>query len=144
MEFFAVLAVIVALCIVFGVSADIMIAAALGLIALIIFTMTFLFIFFVWRLLRSRRTEAAFTKTEKPEGSRFRCAFYSCGGKEYPCVFPSEPRFMYKEGKTCRVFLHKSSGTVFDRYAATTCILGLIISLAFSAGAVFLAVFFFS
>ena len=144
MEFFAVLAVIVVLCIVFGVSAEIMVAAALGLIALIIFAMTLLFIFFSFRLIRSRRTDAVFTKVERPEGSRFRCAYYSSGGREYPCVFPSEPKFMYKDGKACRVFLHSASGTVFDRYSTVTCILGLIISLALSAGAVFLAFIFFN
>lgn len=144
MEFFAVIAVVVVLCIVLGVSADIMVLGALGFIALIIFAMALLFIFFAGRLLRSKRTEAVFRRVEKPEGKRFRCAFYDIGGSEYPCIFPSEPKLMYKKDKACKVFLHSRSGTVFDRFAATTCILGLILSLALSAGAVWLGIIFFS
>ncbi|HRR76909.1 MAG TPA: hypothetical protein P5191_08875 [Ruminococcus sp.] len=143
MEFFAVLAVVIVLCIVLGVSADVMIMGAVGLVAFIIFAMTILFIFFAGRLLRSHRTEAVFLRVDKPEGQRFRCAYYEAGGREYPCVFPSEPSIMYREGKRCMVFLHTASGKVFDRFAATTCMLGLALSLVISAGIIYLGIVFF-
>ncbi|NLT08365.1 MAG: hypothetical protein GXY08_02550 [Ruminococcus sp.] len=143
MEFFAVLAVVVVLCIVLGVSADIMVMGAAALLALIIFAMTVLFIFFTVRLLCSHRTKAVFLRVERPDGQRFRCAYYEAGGSEYPCVFPSEPKIMYREGKQCMVFLHKGSGKVFDRFAATTCILGLALSLAISAGIIYIGIVLF-
>lgn len=139
MEFFMITAVIIALCILLGVSTELMILGALAFISLVILAMFLLFVFFFIILIGSRKTEAVFTKTDKRPNGKFNVAFYLIDGKEYPCVFPSEPNFknlVYKEGKSYRVMLNKRTGAVFDKWAVTTCVLGLIFSSLSAAAAV--------
>lgn len=141
MEFFLIIAVIIVLCILLGVSAELMILGALAFIGLVIFAMLLLFIFFFIMLITSRKTEAVFTKTDKRPNGKFNVAFYIIGDKEYPCIFPSEPNFrklVYKEGKSYRVMLNNRMGAVFDKWAVTTCITGLIFSSLSTAAAVIL------
>lgn len=134
MEFFAVLAVVIIICVILGVSTSTIIVGLLILAGLIIASCMFMFLFAVSRLLRSEKKEAVFDKVDKPENSRFRSAYYIVDGREYKCIFPSEPKGMYKKEKKCHVYLHSKTGTLFDRYAMITCVLGTILSVGLVAG----------
>ncbi len=142
MEVVVTIAVIVVLCIILGVSTSIMITAAFALAGLVILAMTLLFIYFFIHLAVSKKTNASFTRIDQGKNWKFRTAYYKVDGKEYPCVFPSEPKFVYKEGKEYKVRFNKRLGGVFDKWAVTTCILGMVFSILASAGAVYLALNF--
>jgi hypothetical protein len=134
MEFVVVAAVIIVLLIVFGVKADTVLIGAgvllLGIAALAVAAMTLLFIFFMGKLICSRPAKAEFSRVYKPEGGRFNTAFYTIDGREYQCIFPSEPKIMYRKKGKCRVFINRRSGKVFDVFSAATCTLGLLFCLA--------------
>lgn len=140
MEFIAVLAVIAVLCIVFRVSADIIIIGALVLTGLIILAMTLFFIVSFVLLLTSKKCAAVFDKIDKRRNGRFKSAFYRIGSENYPCLFPAEPKFVYKSCKNCKVRLNRRRGFVFDKFAAATCIFGLLFSIAAAGGAAWFAV----
>ena len=89
----------------------------------------FFLISMVW-LLTSKWKEAKFLRVDLPsEEARYKVAFYLVEGEEIPCLFPEEGIFrkkLYRTDKTYHVLLNKKLGKVFDRFALTTCILGLL------------------
>lgn len=88
-------------------------------------------------LLFSRRKEARFTRMGDTKSSRFQVAYYLVEGKEYPCIFPKEGIYedkLYQTDKIYHVMLNKRMGKVFDRFALTTCVLGLLFGTGVSAG----------
>lgn len=129
MEFFLDIAVIGAICFVFGVGTDFLLYAAIGLAGLIVISMLLIFSRFMAALVSSKKKNAVFSKIDKPSDGKFKSAFYVIGEKEYPCFFPSEFKIMYKKGKQCSVFLNEKTGKVFDRFSMITCIAGFIFSL---------------
>lgn len=61
-----------------------------------------------------------------------RVAYYLVDGEEYPCIFPKEAILenkLYSTEKTYTVWLNAKTKKVFDPYATTTCILGLLFSI---------------
>lgn len=143
MEFFVVLAIIIVLCIILGVGADVMIMGVLILIGLVIAAMAVFFIAFGMLLLFSKKTDAVFLRIGKRDGGKFNTAFYKVEENEYPCFFPSEPKILYKKDKQCRVRLNKRFGLVFDTFSVVTCTVGFFFSISAAAAAVFIAFEFF-
>ncbi len=136
MEFILGIAVSLVLCIILGFGADIMIIGALGILGLIVLATALFFIIFMVLLVTSRKKEAVFKDVEKKDERKFKTAVYMIDGKEYPCFFPAEPKFVYKKDKTYRVMLNHRFGRVFDKFSIMTCVLGFLFSTAAATGIV--------
>lgn len=122
---------IIVICKILGVSNMMLITGALALIAVFIFLMALLFLFFCLNLLFSKPGKAVFVREYKPSGSRFSVACYSFDGKEVPCIFPMESAMksrLYTPYKRCFVMYSKLLRRVYDIWAILTCILGLAFS----------------
>ena len=95
-------------------------------------------------LLMSKWKEARFLRVDLPsEEAKYKVAYYLVDGEEIPCLFPEEGvlrQKLYRTDKTYHVLLNKKLGKVFDRFAVTTCILGLMCGTGF--GTVLLLMFF--
>lgn len=131
MEFILVVAVIAVLCVIFQVSADLIILAVLAFMGLVILAMVLLFVYFFIRLLFSRKHEAYFSRIDRPEKSKFRTAYYIVDGVEYPCVFPAEGIFLdtlYRKDRKYHVRLNVRMKRVYDRFAFATCVIGFLVS----------------
>lgn len=133
MEFLLVLAIIIVICLIMNVSPGLIALALMGLVELVLISMFLLFIYECIRMAFSKRVEAKFTRIDKAPGenSRFKVAYYSVNGEEYPCVFPSEMILndkMYRTDRTYHVLYNKRMKKVFDIWTVLTCILGLISS----------------
>ena len=119
----------------FGMSGFILLTSAL---------MVLIFLVCCFFLLTSRWKEARFVGIDLPtEKSKFPVAFYEVEGTEIPCLFPEEGVFrdrLYREDKTYHVLVNRKLGRVFDRFAVTTCILGLTSGLLL--GTIILALYF--
>lgn len=129
MEFVLALLVIIVLCKVIGISNATLIAGGLALIELAIIAMLLIFIYFCLHLLFSKSKKAEFVHLGKPEGSKFKVAYYLIDGKEYPCVFPHESGLTYKTDRICTVRYSKKLKKVYDIWAMLTCIIGLSFSI---------------
>ena len=129
----------IAVCVFTGNPGYILLAAA-GILLLLFVLMTILFLYCTLRLVFSKKKGAVFVRIDKPgEDSRFKVAFYMVDGREYPCLFPEEGVFrskLYRKERKCHVFVNYRMEKVFDRYAVTTCILGLVCSIALGTGMV--------
>ncbi len=135
------LIVVIAICVFTGNTVYILLTAV-GILLLFVALLLLVFLYCTVRLLFSKKREAVFVRIDKPtEKSKYKVAFYRVDGEEYPCLFPEEgilrPK-LYPEGKKCHVFVNYRMKKVFDRFAVTTCILGLGFGILFSIGAVFL------
>lgn len=92
-------------------------------------------------LLFSKCKEAKFLRIDRHGNDKFQVAYYFVEGEEYPCIFPKECILedkLYQKDKTYHVMLNKRMQKVYDRFAVTTCVLGLVFSIGFSMGIMFL------
>lgn len=145
MEYIIGLCVIIALLVLIGVQASTIAAGIFLLLSALLLLMLIMFTYGIFRLLTSKRTEAEFSRIDKSPKSRFRVAYYICGGEEYPCIFPSEPFFekkFYPSGKAHKVWLSGRTRTVFDRYAVVTCVMGFILSLSLVLSILYILFFY--
>lgn len=143
MELIIIIIIVIAICFILNVSPYYMMFG--GGILLFIFAALFAvgFVFSTIALLCSKKKEAKFLHTGSVGESKFQVAFYLVEGQEYPCIFPKEGLFeekLYQKEKNYYVMLNQRMGKVFDRYAMTTCVLGLVFSVMMSVG---LAMVFF-
>lgn len=95
-------------------------------------------------LLMSKWKEARFLRVDLPsKNAKYKVAYYLVEGEEIPCLFPEEGvlrQKLYRTDKTYHVLLNRKLGRVFDRFAVTTCILGLMCGTGF--GMILLLMFF--
>lgn len=137
MQFLVILVIIIGYCLILGVDAYYILSA--GAILLCVFS-GFLTLFFVCSnigLLFAKRKEARFIRFEEIGKSKFKAACYLVEGEEYSCIFPEEGFLedkLYREDKTYHVMLNKKMRKVYDRFAVTTCLLGLVFSVGLSLG----------
>lgn len=135
MEIILGMITIIVICKILGVSNFALVLGGIGLIELAIVTMMLFFVYFNIHLLFSRTKKAAFTRIDVPKNGRFKSAFYMIDDTEYPCIFPKESAFnsqLYKDDRLYTVRFSRHLKRVYDKWAITTCIVGLI----FSCGAV--------
>lgn len=135
MEFLMILIIVIVLCLILNVSLHYILTGILILVGIgaVSFAISFLYCFIV--LLKSKRKEAQFVRISPAKGGGFQVAFYRVEGAEYPCMFPREAILedkLYRKDKPYHVMWNPRKGKVFDRYALTTCILGLITSVTLS------------
>ena len=142
MEAVAVIVIIIVLAIILGVKPIMLAFAAAVVIGLILAALILLFFFFFIKLITSRKAEAEFSRIDTKPNGKFKVAFYTIDGSEYPNVFPEDgilENSLYKKNRKYRVYLNKK-GYVFDRFAVATCTLGTLISIAIVTAAVYFAV----
>lgn len=131
MEALVVLAVIIVLCLVLGVSVEMIMLGILALIELLIVLMALFFVYSCISLALSKSKKAVFTRIDKSPKGKFKVAYYSVDGEEYPCAFPSEMILtdkMYHTDRKITVMLNRRRGSVFDIWAILTSIIGLVCS----------------
>ncbi|MDE6774991.1 MAG: hypothetical protein K2J37_01600 [Ruminococcus sp.] len=141
MEFLVVLAVIVVIAKILGVSNFVIILFGLGLIELVIIAMALFFVWCTLNLLFTKKCCANFTRFDTPKKGKFKVAYYMIDGVEYPCIFPRESglsKNIYDTDKIYKVRLSRIMKKVYDIWAVITCIVGLIFS--FSAVAITLSI----
>lgn len=137
MELIIIIIIIIAICLILNVSPYYIMFG--GGILLFVFTTLFAigFVITTVALLCSKKREARFLRTGPVKGSKFQVAYYLVEGQEYPCIFPKEGLLedkLYQTDKGYHVMLNQKIGKVFDRFAMTTCVLGLIFSVVLSVG----------
>ena len=141
MEVIAAIAVISAVMLLLGFKAMTLLLIGLGILGLLFVLTNIFFIWFFVKMLRSKRTEASFTRIDKSPRSPFKVAYYLVEGSEYPNIFPEEGFLeskLYKKDKTYHVLLDRKKKYVYDRFAVTTCTIGTFFSTGVSAAAILL------
>ena len=113
----------------------------LGAVAVASGGMTLFFILYILKLLFSKRKKGTFLRIERNGVFKWHAAIYLVDGEEVPCIFPDDGVMddkIYKADKTYTLFYNKRSGKVFDRISITTCIIGIIFTLAIDAALIFM------
>ncbi len=135
MQFLIVLIIVIELCFVLDVNASYILFGVVLLFGIgsVAFALGFLYCGIC--LLFAKREKAKFVRMDSAGNGKFEVAYYLVDGTEYPCIFPKESileKKLYRTDMECYVRLNQRAGKVFDRYANTTCILGLVWSIAVS------------
>ena len=129
MEFILVILIIIVILKILGVSNGAIALGGLGIIELIIISSFILFIVATISMLFCKKRTASFVRIDKDDKQRFKTAYYSIDGVEYPCIFPSEVILtdkMYRTDRTYNVLFSQRRGKVYDMWCILTCIVGLI------------------
>ncbi|MBO4878542.1 MAG: hypothetical protein J5501_11080 [Ruminococcus sp.] len=129
MEFLFAILIIIVILKILGVSNGAIAVGGLGIIELIIISSFILFIVATISMLFCKRRTASFVRIDKDEKQRFKTAYYSIDGVEYPCIFPSEVILndkMYRTDRTYNVLFNERRGKVYDIWCVLTCIVGLL------------------
>lgn len=137
MEALVVIAIIVVLGLILGVSLT---SAAQIIVALMILVLSLMLLFFAGMtvvLLMTKSGDGELDGFEKPEGG-YETAIYLCGGTEggeterLPNVFPAENimrEFIYKKGRRrLRIFRGKRRSFVIDRHSMAIILFGFILT----------------
>ncbi len=131
MEIILTIAVIIVLCILLNISADLIIMGIIILCALLIGTMAIFFTYSMLLMLTAKKQKASFVKFDKNPKGKYTSAYYRISERELPCIFPCEPGFLkkiYASDKHCTVRCNLKKGFVYDKFAAVTTVFGLIFS----------------
>lgn len=130
-------AVIILLCFILRVSFETMMliggAVIAGAIILTLLAMLILFVYSTFMVMLSKPVKARFYEIKPAKKGRYPVTHYDIGGNVYPSLYPSEfgmKNVFYKRDKQYIVMLNRKKGYVFDKFAITTIVLGLILSAA--------------
>ncbi len=135
MQYIIILAVIVVIMIILGVSTQLIANISAWMIllacALLCFMMCIFFMVFLARLLCAKKTSGYFAGAKKKDKARFDTAYYIVGESEIKNIFPYESSLkslFYKEGREVTLRLSKDGKRVFDLNARVTIISGFLLS----------------
>lgn len=137
MEILILLIIVLVYCLVLDVNLSYIFMGGIVLVGIISVLFTLAFLFCNICLLFSKRKEARFLRMDYVKGGKHQAAYYLVEGKEYPCMFPKEgilEELLYNKEKQYHVLWNKKLGKVFDRFAVTTCVLGLFFGLCLCVG----------
>ena len=141
MEKVIVIVILIVLALLFLGKQSAVMIGVLGTVAVASGGMTLFFIFYLLKLLFSKKKKGSFLRIERNGIFRWRSAIYLVDGEEIPCIFPDDGVMddkIYKTDKAYTLFYNKHSGKVFDRVSITTCVIGIIFTLAIDAALVFM------
>ena len=141
MEKVIVIVILIVLALLFLGKQSAVMIGVLGTVAVASGGMTLFFILYLLKLLFSKKKKGTFLRIERNGIFRWRSAIYLVDGEEIPCIFPDDGVMddkIYKTDKTYTLFYNKLSGKVFDRVSITTCVIGIIFTLAIDAALVFM------
>lgn len=133
MEFIIIIAIILVLCFILGVNLNYILFGIAILGSIVFGFMMIAFMYCTIRMMFAKQKKANFVRFDKVNDGKMQVAYYSVEGEEYPCIFPKEfvlENKLYSSDKKYNVRLDAKAKKVYDPYAITTCILGLL----FSAG----------
>ena len=143
MEALVVVAVLIALAVIAGVSAEFIAAVMLCLLGAGFCILALYFAFCTYKIIfRSEKTDALVSEIKKSEKYNYPTAYYEIGENIYANAFPCElimRKQLYTKGRKCRVWLCKREGkepVVYDSNAALSTFVGFF--LASASGAVML------
>ena len=138
MELIIFIAIVILICIVVGVSAEmILLGSMLFLLALLLFITVF-FLVSIVRLALSKPCKGEFAEIRKNIKGNFETAFYSvenmenAENEEYPNIFPCEIIFrnrLYKKGKKVNLRMTRNHKVVFDKNAVITTLAGIVLGI---------------
>ena len=131
MEALIVLVIIIALLLILGVPAEVLMLGLMLLMVLMMLTLFVFFIFCTFRLLRSDRCIGKLSKVENHPKYGYGTPYYNVEGEEYANVFPCEvvmKKQLYAEGRECKLHLDRKRGRVFDGNALVSVIAGIFLS----------------
>ena len=131
MEALIILAIIIVLLIIAGISAEAVMLGILGLMALGMLLLTVFFAFCILRLIRCEKTEGKLAKVEYHPKLGYGTPHYEVDGEVYANVFPCEvvmKKRLYTVGRVCRLRFDKKRRKVFDGNAVISSAAGLFLS----------------
>lgn len=137
MEILIMSTIILGICIILGINYNYIMLAVVCLFSCFLLL---LFMYSFIRLLFSKRKEAKFVRFDKMGNRKYQAACYLVEGEEYLCIFPKEgfmTNKLYRQDKIYHVMLNKSMKRVYDRFAISTCMLGLIFGMGLSTGIIY-------
>lgn len=132
MEFLIGIAVIFILLLCMGVSIEVIIQLAIGIICLFIAFMAAVFIYATVVLVTGKKVIGVFSEVDKGEKGKLPYARYMIEGTEYKNLFPLEVIFqdkIYVPDKEVKLVLNKKIKRCMDGNAVICCILGLLVSI---------------
>ena len=141
MEVVAVIVVIAVLCLVLGVKPIYLAFAAAALISAMAIISVLMLMYFFVRLLFAKKHKAVFSRIDKSPVHRFKVAYYTIDGEEYPNIFPEEGflhNILYRSDRSSTVYLTRSRKFVYDKFACLTCTVGTLTGLLFGAAVLYI------
>lgn len=145
-ELIVAVVIIVVICLCLGFDVGVIALGFSVLLTLFVVVMLALFFYSIVRIAVSEKTSALFVRVDKNSRGKFSSAYYIIDGAEYPCAFPAEIAFrdmIYKSERPRRVLFDRKKSLVYDASAITTCVVGLLFSIAFCVAAVYFYFGFF-
>lgn len=133
MEVILVIIVVSVLAVILGVKVIWLVFGFAAIIGLAFAASMILLTVFFIRLLFTKKHTASFSRIDKSPKSRFKVAYYTIDGTEYPNIFPEEgflQNKLYPGDKKHTVFLTRNRKYVYDKFACTTCTIGFLLSIA--------------
>lgn len=140
MELLILLSIVIIFCLILDVSLEVIVLGVIALMGIISGLFALAFLGCTICLLTCRKKTAVFLRIDSVKDSKFQVAYYLVDGQEYPCIFPKEVLFekrLYQVNKIYHVMVHEKLGKVFDRFAVTTCVLGLVSGFVISMSILF-------
>lgn len=134
MEILIFIVVIIVACLVLNVNTNYIFLGMLIIMGLFFSLLAIGFIYCCIDLTRCRKYRAQFLEFKKANERKYEVACYLVDGMEIRCFFPRELIFhnkLYSKDKYYTVFVNANKERLYDKFAVTTCILGLILSLMF-------------
>ena len=134
MEAVVVIAIVIVLGLILGISLTSAAQILLGLMVAVLGLMMIFFLGMTVVLLMTKRGEGELDGFEKPPEHGYETAYYRCGNEDerLPNIFPAENimrGFIYTKGvKKLRVFRGKRRSFVIDRHRMAIIIFGLVLT----------------
>jgi len=141
MELILSVAVVLVICVILNIPFEAVFIGAVFFAWGIMLLVNILLLYFFVRMIFSEYKSAEFSRIEKSEPWKMDVAYYIVEGKEYPCVFPAEGVMnskLYKKNRKYHVMVNERMECVYDRFACTTCILGVIATTFITVAGVYL------
>ena len=137
------IAVVLVICVILNIPFETVFLGAVFFAWAVFVIVNILLLYFFAGMIFSERRSAEFSKIDEAERWGMKTAYYIVEGTEYPCVFPAEGVMnskLYRTGKKYHVMFNSRMKCVYDRFACTTCTLGLIFTTFITVAGVYLFV----
>lgn len=130
MEILVGAAALIVLAVILGIDVSLIYSAVMLVLFAAIILIVGFFAVCLWWLIRSRKAAGTLSKVDKNPRFKYDSAFYQIDGEEYPNIFPCEivmKKYLYKQGRECKLYLNRKKGFVFDGNAFLCVIAGLVL-----------------
>lgn len=131
MELLIGIAIIFVLLLCLGVSTEVIVQIAIGIICLFVVFMAGVFIYATIILLSGKKKKGVFLRSDNEDKGKLPYARYLIEGTEYVNLFPLEVIFqskIYRTDREVNLILNEKAKKCMDGNAVMCCILGLAVS----------------